>query len=78
MILRKFYNIEATDTPVATEIETVAETQSTPSLAEIMAKSGVQNSGNMVATPTNTESTEKPTETETTPAAIATEARLKK
>lgn len=76
MILRKFYNIEATDTPVATEIETVAETQSTPSLAEIMAKSGVQNSGNMVATPTNTESTEKPTETETTPAAIATEAKV--
>lgn len=76
MILRKFYNIEAVDTPAATEIETAAETQSTPSLAEIMAKSGVQNSGNMVATPTNTESTEKPTETETTPAAIATEAKV--
>jgi len=76
MILRKFYNIEATDTPAATEIETAAETQSTPSLAEIMAKSGVQNSGNMVATPANTESTEKPTETETTPAAIATEAKV--
>ena len=70
MILRKLYNIEAVDTPAATEIETAAETQSTPSLAEIMAKSGVLNSGNMVATPTNTESTEKPTETETTPAAI--------
>ena len=76
MILRKFYNIEAVDTPAATEIETAAETQSTPSLAEIMAKSGVLNSGNMVATPTNTESTEKPTETETTPAAIATEAKV--
>lgn len=76
MILRKFYNIEATDTPAATEIETVVETQSTPSVAEIMAKSGVQNSGNMVATPTNTESTEKPTETETTPAAIATEVKV--
>ena len=76
MNLRKFYNIEAVDTPAATEIETVAETQSTPSLAEIMAKSGVQNSGNMVATPINTESTEKPTETETTPAAIATEAKV--
>ena len=78
MIIRKFYNAEAVETPAAAEVvtETVVETPATPSLVEMMAKNGVLNNGNMVVTPTNTESTEKPTETETTPAAIATEAKV--
>jgi len=78
MIIRKFYNAEAVETPAAAEVvtETVVETPATPSLVEMMAKNGVMNNGNMVVTPTNTESTEKPTETETTPAAIATEAKV--
>lgn len=78
MILRRFYNAEAVETPAAAEVvtETVVETPATPSLVEMMAKNGVMNNGNMVVTPTNTESTEKPTETETTPAAIATEAKV--
>ena len=78
MIIRKFYNAEAVETPAAAEVVTgtVVETPATPSLVEMMAKNGVMNNGNMVVTPTNTESTEKPTETETTPAAIATEAKV--
>ena len=79
MILRKFYNIEAVDTPAATDttvVEPVVETQAAPSLAAMMAKSGVQNDGNTVVTPKNTEITEKPTETQATPAAIATEAKV--
>lgn len=75
-LIRKFYNAEVVDTPAATETEVISETQTTPSLAAIMAKSGVQNNGNMVVTPTNTENPEKPTETETPTAAIATEAKV--
>ncbi len=71
-LFRKFYNTEAIDTPAAAET-VVTET---PSIAEIMAKQGVQNSGNMVATPINTEETEKPNLTETTPAATATEVKV--
>ena len=65
MIIRKFYNAEAVETPAAAEVvtETVVETPATPSLVEMMAKNGVMNNGNMVVTPTNTESTEKPTAT---------------
>lgn len=71
-LFRKFYNTEAIDTPAAAET-VVTET---PSIAEIMAKQGVQNSGNMVATPINTEETEKPNLTEATNAATATEVKV--
>jgi hypothetical protein len=79
IFLRKYYNTEAADTPAATDttvVEPVVETQAAPSLAAMMAKSGVQNDGNTVVTPKNTEITEKPTETQATPAAIATEAKV--
>ena len=79
IFLRKYYNTEAVDTPAATDttvVEPVVEAQAAPSLAAMMAKSGVQNDGNTVVTPKNTEITEKPTETQATPAAIATEAKV--
>ena len=45
MIIRKFYNAEAVETPAAAEVvtETVVETPATPSLVEMMAKNGVMN-----------------------------------